>query len=198
LFGDKDVWNLKKDELKKYWKEVHGIFQDIFASFNPIYKIDRMLFQAFNLFDKKVHNSIDKETIMEETLEMVGLRPKEVLGRYPHELSGGQLQRLMIARCCILKPKLIIADEPTSMIDTSTRASMINLLMELRRELKSSLIFILHDIGLAYYVSDRILIMHEGRIVEDGKPDEIFSKPRHPYTKQLLTDVPSLYRKWTD
>ena len=197
LFEGKDIWrDIKgKHELKEYWRKVHGIFQDVFASFNPIYKVDHMLHQVFNLFNEKIN---ERGALISEALKAVGLRPDEVLGKYPHQLSGGQRQRLMIARCFMLKPKLIVADEPTSMVDASTRAGIIKLLTELRDQYGTSIIFIVHDLGLAYYVSDRILVMYKGRIVEEGTPDEIISNPQHPYTKRLLTDIPLFYRKWTD
>ena len=194
VFRDRDVWSLRTlNDLRWYWRQVHGIFQDPFASFNPLYKVDRVLYQVFSLLGD---NDVDKESLVKEALKEVGLRPEEVLGRYPHELSGGQRQRLMIARCYLLKPKLILADEPISMIDASTRAGILQLFSKLRDEYKTSIIFITHDLGLAYYVSDRILIMHKGSIVEEGSPEEIMEHPQHPYTKRLREDVPLLYRKW--
>ncbi|RLI27174.1 ABC transporter ATP-binding protein [Candidatus Bathyarchaeota archaeon] len=194
VFKDRDVWSLRTlNDLRWYWRQVHGIFQDPFASFNPLYKVDRVLYQVFTLLGD---NDADKESLVNEALKEVGLRPEEVLGRYPHELSGGQRQRLMIARCYLLKPKLILADEPISMIDASTRAGILQLFSKLRDEHKTSIIFITHDLGLAYYVSDRVLIMHKGSIVEEGSPDEIMEHPQHPYTKRLREDVPLLYRKW--
>jgi len=194
VFKDRDVWSLRTlNDLRWYWRQVHGIFQDPFASFNPLYKVDRVLYQVFTLLGD---NDADKESLVNEALKEVGLRPEEVLGRYPHELSGGQRQRLMIARCYLLKPKLILADEPISMIDASTRAGILQLFSKLRDEHKTSIIFITHDLGLAYYVSDRVLIMHKGSIVEEGSPEEIMEHPQHPYTKRLREDVPLLYRKW--
>ena len=195
VFKDRDVWSLRTlNDLRWYWRQVHGIFQDPFASFNPLYKVDRVFYQVFTLLGD---NDVDKESLVNEALKEVGLRPEEVLGRYPHELSGGQRQRLMIARCYLLKPKLILADEPISMIDASTRAGILQLFSKLRDEYKTSIIFITHDLGLAYYVSDRVLIMHKGSIVEEGSPEEIMEHPQHPYTKRLREDVPLLYRKWS-
>ena len=195
IFEGKDPWALHKiEDLKWYWKQVHGIFQDPFASFNPLYKVDRILYQTFNLLN--IESDAEKEHLVKESLKEVGLRPEEVLGRYPHELSGGQRQRIMIARCYLLKPKLIIADEPISMIDASTRAGILKLFSDLRNNYETSVIFITHDLGLAYYVSDRIMIMHNGSIVEEGTPDEIMEHPKHHYTMRLKEDVPLLYRKW--
>lgn len=192
LYNGENIWEKKSiEELKNYWREVHAVFQDPFASFNPIYKIDRILEQAFNLMGTPVD-----ENAIKEALKEVALLPSEVLGKYPHELSGGQRQRLMIARCFLLKPKLILADEPVSMVDASTRASIVNLFIRLRDEYRTSIIFITHDLGLAYFVSDRILIMYKGRIVEEGSPDELISSPKDKYTKKLLESVPLLYGKW--
>ncbi|MEM1909831.1 MAG: ABC transporter ATP-binding protein [Thermofilaceae archaeon] len=194
-FEGKDVWSLKRrEELKWYWSRVHGIFQDPYASFNPLFRVERVLYQALQLIDKNKVGEPDE--MIREALKWVGLKPEEVLGKYPHELSGGMRQRIMIARCFLLKPKLLIADEPTSMIDASTRAGILELFLRLRDENRSSMIFITHDLGLAYYISDRILIMHKGKIVEEKTPEELLTKAEHPYTKRLLRDVPLLYRKW--
>lgn len=195
VFEGKDVWSLKsRDELKWYWRRVHGIFQDPYASYNPLHKAERILYQALNLLDSKEVG--DPDEMVKEALRQVGLKPEHVLGKYPHELSGGMRQRIMIARCFMLKPKLVIADEPTSMIDASTRAGILDLFLKLREENKTSVMFITHDLGLAYYVSDRILVMYKGRIVDEKAPDELLEKAEHPYTRRLLQDVPLLYRKW--
>jgi len=196
MFEGKNVWELKRlEELRWYWRQVHGIFQDPYASFNPLRKIDRVLYQAFSLIGD---SGADRDGSVKEALREVGLRPAEVLGRYPHELSGGQRQRVMVARCYLLKPKLILADEPISMIDASARAGVIQLFLRLREQLATSIIFITHDLGLAYYVSDRILIMYKGSLVEEGSPDEVTEHPQHPYTKRLGEDVPLLYKKWSE
>jgi peptide/nickel transport system ATP-binding protein len=194
LFEGKDITKLNKyKELKEYWSKVHGIFQDPYASFNPLQKVDRVLNQAFKLIN---NSNIDKDKAIHEALKEVGLNPEEVLGKYPHELSGGQRQRIMVARCYLIKPKLIVADEPVSMIDASTREGIIQLLSNLRDEYKTSVIFITHDLGLAYYVSDEMLIMYKGVIVEKGSPEEILDHPSSEYTKRLKADIPLLYRKW--
>lgn len=192
IYKGEDVWD-KKDirKLKEYWREVHAVFQDPFAAFNPMYPVDRVLNQAFELMDMP-----PDESAIREVLKVVALSPDEVLGKYPHELSGGQRQRIMIARCFLLRPQLIIADEPVSMVDASTRSSLINLFLKLRDENRTSMIFITHDLGLAYHVSDRILIMYKGRIVEEGLPDELISNPKEEYTRSLLESVPLLFRKW--
>ena len=194
LFDGKDITKLKKhEELRDYWSKVHGIFQDPYASFNPLQRVDRVLYQAFELIGDK---DIDRARAVREVLREVGLSPEEVLGKYPHELSGGQRQRFMVARCYLIKPKLILADEPVSMIDASTRKGVLQLFSNLRDEYKTSVIFITHDLGLAYYVSDEILIMYKGVIVERGSPEEIIEHAQSEYTKRLKADVPLLYRKW--
>ncbi|MEM2931189.1 MAG: dipeptide/oligopeptide/nickel ABC transporter ATP-binding protein [Thermoproteota archaeon] len=194
LFEGSDVTMLRKhEELKEYWRKVHGIFQDPYASFNPLQKVDRVLYQAFELMDDK---GIDKDMAVREALREVGLNWDEVLGKYPHELSGGQRQRIMVARCYMIKPRLILADEPVSMIDASTRKDVLQLFTNLRDEYKTSVIFITHDLGLAYYVSDEILIMYKGLIVEKGPPEEILEHACSEYTKRLKADVPLLYKKW--
>jgi len=194
-FDDKNVWDLKRiDELRWYWKNVHAIFQDPYASYNPLHKIDRILYQALTLIENP---NTEGDSIVKKALIEVGLRPNDVLGKYPHELSGGQRQRIMVARCFMLKPKLILADEPISMIDASTRASVLQLFSKLKEEYRTSVIFITHDLGLAYYVSDEIMIMHNGKIVEKGSPEEVMDNPQDSYTKRLREDVPLMYRKWT-
>ncbi len=194
LFEGKDVTKLRKhEELREYWRKVHGIFQDPYASFNPLQKVDRVLYQAFELMNDK---DIDKDRAIREALREVDLNWDEVLGKYPHELSGGQRQRIMVARCYMIKPRLILADEPVSMIDASTRKSVLRLFTNLRDEYKTSVIFITHDLGLAYYVSDEIFIMYKGVIVEKGPPEEILEHACSEYTKRLRSDVPLLYKKW--
>lgn len=196
VFEGRDIWAFKtKKELKGYWHKVHGIFQDPYAAFNPIYKADRILYQVFNLMDRGVR---DRRRLVREALEAVNLRPEEVLGRYSHQLSGGQRQRMMVARCYLLKPQLIVADEPVSMVDASGRAGILKLFLELRDLYGTAVVFITHDLGLAYYMSHRILVMHKGRIVEEGAPEKILGDPQHSYTRKLIADIPLIGRKWED
>lgn len=198
VFQGRNVWRdlMTIKDLKWYWRNVHAIFQNPYASFNPFYKIDRVLNQGLELIGVEPGSSEGKSMIR-EALEVVGLRPEETLGKYPHQLSGGQLQRIMIARAWIIKPKLLLADEPVSMLDVSTRGKILELFMKLREDRKTTVLFITHDLGLAHAVSDRIMIMYKGKIVEEGTPDEVLSHPRNEYTKQLLESVPTLYKKWS-
>ncbi|MCD6301798.1 MAG: ABC transporter ATP-binding protein [Staphylothermus sp.] len=198
LYKGKDIWRDFKssNDLKNYWKEVHAVFQDPYSSFNPYVQVNRVLYQALKLIGINP-KSEEGKGLIEESLIRVGLNPSDVLGKYPHQLSGGQRQRLMIARNWIIKPKLLIADEAVSMIDASMRGTIIKLLLEMREALGTSIIFITHDIGLAYHISDRILVMYRGRLVEEGTPDDIINNPKHEYTMKLIKSVPLLYNKWT-
>ena len=191
-FNGIDITNIQK---KDYYRQVQVIFQDPFSSYNYFYKIDRVLKKAINFRIGKL-SSIEKNRIITDTLANVGINAEEVLNRYPHQLSGGQLQRFLLARILLIKPILLIADEPTSMIDASARADILNLLGMLKKEEGFSVLFITHDIGQAQYVSERVLVMEKGIIVEKGSTEDVFLNPNHPYTKNLLDSVPSLYRQW--
>lgn len=126
----------------------------------------------------------------------MNVAPKDIEGKYPFELSGGQMQRMLLARIFALRPKVLIADEPTSMVDACVRANILDYLMKLKQELQMTIVFVTHDIGLAYYVSDRLFIMHEGKIVDQGKPDDVITKPTSPITVQLLEDIPEIHKEW--
>jgi peptide/nickel transport system ATP-binding protein len=138
----------------------------------------------------------EKIAMMTVTCGFVNLKFEELTNKYPFELSGGQQQRLMIARIFLLKPKILLADEPTSMIDACSRATILAELMKLRDEVGMTVIFITHDIGLAYYVSDKVYIMEYGKFVESGPPDEVILYPKEPYTQRLINDVPKIYEEW--
>ena len=169
-------------------RNVQPIFQNPFESFNPLKRLERYLFMTSRRFNA-VPRSITPESAVDEALHKVGLSLGEVRHRYPHELSGGQLQRVAIARALLSNPKLIVADEPVSMIDASLRLSIVNLFKALRDDLGISIIFITHDLATAYYVSDRILIMQRGSVVESGDARAVLDAPRHPYSRQLRDAV---------
>jgi peptide/nickel transport system ATP-binding protein len=133
---------------------------------------------------------------VDEALRAVNIKPGEIDGKYPFELSGGQMQRMLLARIFILKPEVLIADEPTSMVDACSRASILEYLMRLREQLRMTIVFVTHDIGLAYYVSDAVFIMHRGRIVEQGPPEQVIHTPASAVTRELLADIPQLNREW--
>ena len=180
---------------KTYWKDVQAIFQDPFSSFNQFYKVEKVLKDCIK-FRGLQPSQDEKQDMMRIACSFVNLEFQEIFNKYPFELSGGQMQRLMIARIFMLDPKVLIADEPTSMIDACSRSTIMEMLLKLRDENNMMIIFITHDLGLAYYISDRICIMEQGKIVENRSAKEVISRPEHSYTKKLLDDVPKLHEKW--
>jgi peptide/nickel transport system ATP-binding protein len=189
--------SIRSYNVREYYRQVQAVFQDPYSAFNPFYKVDHVIDKTFCLREDNLDGD-ERREIIESTFMSIGLNSSEVLGRYPHELSGGQMQRLLIGRSLLIGAHLLIADEPTSMIDASTRAGVLNLLLNLKEEKGLSVLFITHDIGQAQYVSERVLIMKEGEIVEQGSVNDVFTRPKHPYTQELLDAVPSLYEKWDD
>jgi len=185
--------NRKRQE---YWKNIQAIFQDPFSAYNTFHKIDAVLLDCIRMRGGRNLPREKKVALMTEACSFVNLKFAELTNKYPFELSGGQMQRLMIARIFLLKPKILIADEPTSMIDACSRATILDMLMQLRDEIGMTIVFITHDIGLAYYVSDSVWIMEHGKIVEHGSPDEVILHPREAYTKRLINDVPKIYEEW--
>lgn len=190
----RDISNGKKK--KEYWKGIQAIFQDPFSSYNMFNKIDSVLLDCINMRGGKHLSYEEKFKMMSEACGFVNLEFKELTNKYPFELSGGQMQRLMIARIFLLKPKILLADEPTSMIDACSRATILDMLLKLRDEINMTIIFITHDIGLAYYVSDSVYIMEHGKFVERGKADDVILKPKAEYTQRLINDVPKIYEEW--
>lgn len=197
LFQGKDVTHIKsKNAKKEYYRDVQGVFQDPFSSFNPIFKADRIYEQVKREFFPEVAAS-EWEDRINAALSNVGLNPRDIRHKYSRQLSGGQLQRLLIARALLLDVKVLIADEIISMLDASTRIDVLNLLGELK-EKGLSVIFITHDLSLGYYISDRSVILYNGEMVEYGDTKKVFNEPSHPYTKRLLKAVPRLDSKWED
>lgn len=181
---------------KEYWRNIQAIFQDPFSAYNTFHKIDAVLLDCIRMRGGGNLPREKKVELMTEACSFVNLKFAELTNKYPFELSGGQMQRLMIARIFLLKPKILIADEPTSMIDACSRATILDYLMKLRDETGMTLIFITHDIGLAYYVSDSVYIMEHGRFVESGSADAVILHPQQPYTRRLISDVPKIYEEW--
>ena len=181
---------------QEYWKNIQAIFQDPFSSYNIFNKIDAVLLDCIRMRGGGKLPREKKVELMTEACSFVNLKFEELTNKYPFELSGGQMQRLMIARIFLLKPKILFADEPTSMIDACSRATILDKLMQLRNETGMTIIFITHDIGLAYYVSDTVYIMEHGKFVESGSADEVILRPSAPYTKRLISDVPKIYEEW--
>ncbi len=190
----RDISSQKKKQ--EYWKGIQAIFQDPFSSYNIFNKIDTVLLDCIRMRGGGRLPTAKKVEMMSEACSFVNLKFDELTNKYPFELSGGQMQRLMIARIFLLKPKILLADEPTSMIDACSRATILDELMQLRNEIGMTIIFITHDIGLAYYVSDKVYIMEHGKFVEGGTADEVILHPKEPYTQRLLNDVPKIYEEW--
>ncbi len=190
----RDISTQKKK--KEYWRNIQAIFQDPYSSFNIFNKIDSVLLDCIYMRGGRFFPNAKKVELMTEACSFVNLKFEELTNKYPFELSGGQMQRLMIARIFLLKPKILLADEPTSMIDACSRATILDMLMQLRTEIGMTVIFITHDLGLAYYVSDKVFIMEHGKFVESGSADEVILRPRHEYTKRLINDVPKIYEEW--
>jgi len=183
-------------QKQEYWKNIQAIFQDPFSSFNMFNKIDTVLLDCINMRGGRRLPRAKKVELMTEACSFVNLKFEELTNKYPFELSGGQMQRIMIARIFLLKPKILLADEPTSMIDACSRATILGMLLKLVFETGMTLIFITHDLGLAYYVSDKIYIMEHGKFVESGIPDEVILHPKEAYTKRLINDVPKIHAEW--
>jgi peptide/nickel transport system ATP-binding protein len=182
-------------DRREYYRRIQALVQDPYSAYNPFYKVDRVLEEVFNLY-KNGPSRDERKEIIRSTLTRIGINPEEILGRYPHQLSGGQLQRFLIARPLLINSELVVADEATSMLDASTRAGILNLLLYLKEKEKISVLFITHDIAQAQYISDRVLIMQNGEVVEQGPADEVFLHPSQPYTKELFDSVPQLNKKW--
>jgi ABC-type oligopeptide transport system ATPase subunit len=170
-----------------FMAKVQPIFQNPFEAFNPLTRIDRFLFLTAERFGGVTRRNA--ETAADAALKRVGLSLAEIRGRFPHELSGGQLQRVAIARALVSNPHLIVADEPVSMVDASLRMAIVNLFASLRDEMRISIIYITHDLATAYYISDRLIIMQKGAIVEAGDARAVLSAPQHPYSRILRDAV---------
>ena len=189
LYQGTDIQDMSRQERMQYRREVQPIFQDPFEAYNPFYTVDHVLNRPIRNF----HVAGTKESRLqriEEALRMVGLQPEETLGRYPHQLSGGQRQRVMVARALVLEPKVILADEPVSMVDASLRATILSSIRDLNRELDISIVYITHDLTTAYQMCDNIVVMYRGAVVEYGSVDDVIKNPKHPYTQLLIDSVP--------
>jgi len=188
-FAGTDLAEIRsKRKRLRFMAQVQPIFQNPFEAFNPLKQLDHYLFMTARRFTSAQDDAATWQRA-DEALVKVGLSLAEVRGRYPHELSGGQLQRIAVARALIPAPKLIIADEPVSMVDASLRMSIVNLFKTLRDDFGISIIYITHDLATAYYISDRIVIMQRGKVVEAGDAKTVLANPQHPYSQQLKSAV---------
>jgi ABC-type oligopeptide transport system ATPase subunit len=181
--------DLDGEELKNFRRNIQMIFQDPYESLNPRWTIKDIILEPLNIHN--IGNLDEREEAVMEILKTVGLTPPEnYLPRYPHELSGGQRQRVSIARTLIMKPKFVICDEPTSMLDVSIRISIMDLMLNLAKDLEVSYLYITHDLAVARYMCNRIAVMFNGKIVEIAKTEELLKNPIHPYTKRLISSIP--------
>jgi ABC-type oligopeptide transport system ATPase subunit len=189
LYNGTDLRKLQRDERRTFLRDVQMIFQDPYEVYNPFYKVDHVLETPISEF-KLASGRQARRALIHESLRAVGLRPDETLGRYPHQLSGGQRQRIMVARAVLLRPKLIIADEPVSMVDASLRATILDSLRQLNRDYGMSIVYITHDLTTAFQISDNIIVLYRGSVSEAGDVDLVVGQPRHPYTQLLINSVP--------
>jgi peptide/nickel transport system ATP-binding protein/oligopeptide transport system ATP-binding protein len=188
IFNGTDISQMDVEEIRPFRREMQMIFQDPYTSLNPRKRVGQILEEVLTIH--KICPADEKMAVVLAVLEKVGLR-KEHYYRYPHEFSGGQRQRIGLARSLLLKPRLIICDEPVSALDVSIQAQIINLLRDLQQELGLSYLFIAHDMSVIKYISHRVGVMYLGHLVEEADVDDLFAMPMHPYTKSLLSAVPS-------
>jgi len=194
-FEGTDIATLRGAALKDYYRHVQGVFQDPFSSYNPIFKADHVFGMIRGVYFAGMKDA-EWASRVESSLQAVGLDPGQVLHKYPHQLSGGQLQRVLIARALLLDIQLLVADEIISMLDASTRIDVLNLLGDLRGR-GLGILFITHDLSLGYYSSQRTVILWRGMVVEMGATEKVYGNPVHPYTKMLIAAVPQLHKRWS-
>jgi peptide/nickel transport system ATP-binding protein/oligopeptide transport system ATP-binding protein len=190
LYEGRDILPMSEAEFRPLRKDMQMIFQDPFGSLNPRMTIGAILAEPLEIHFPQMSKD-DRRDRVAELLRLVGL-PADAMGRYPHEFSGGQRQRIGIARALAVKPKFIVCDEPVSALDVSVQAQVVNLLQDLQEQLGIAYLFIAHDLAVVEHVSDHIVVMHHGKIVESAPAGEIYANPRHDYTKKLLSAVPKL------
>jgi oligopeptide/dipeptide ABC transporter ATP-binding protein len=189
LYRGKSLQEMSRQEWTEFRRNVQAIFQDPFAAFNPFYRVDHVLTLPIAKYSLSKSKSEGRDLI-EQALQGVGLRSEETLGRYPHQLSGGQRQRIMIARALLLNPRIIVADEPVSMVDASLRAAILESLLKLNKDFGISLIYITHDLATAYQLCETIVILYQGSVAEVGFVERVITNPQHPYTQLLVGSIP--------
>ncbi len=188
----------RREKRSWFFREVQPVFQDPFATFSPLKRIDHYLYET--LYNYRVTDKASANDYINDVLNQVGLSLGEIKGRYPNELSGGQAQRVSIARALITHPSLIIADEPVSMLDASLRMSIVNMFRELKENQQVSILYITHDLATAFYAADRIAVMLRGWVVELGPVEQVLGEPLHPYTQNLKQSIPEADpdKVWTE
>ncbi len=189
LYRGQPLEELAGGDRFQFRREIQAVFQDPFAVYNPFYKVDNLLSIPIKNF-KLAESKDEARELMEESLNRVGLRPEETLGRYPHQLSGGQRQRIAVARALLLQPKLLVTDEPVSMVDASLRSTILKSLRALNQDFGVPIFYITHDLTTAYHISDYIIILYRGSVMEAGNVDSIIRNPQHPYTRLLVSSIP--------
>jgi oligopeptide/dipeptide ABC transporter ATP-binding protein len=189
LYRGRSLTAMDGRSRKDFRREVQAIFQDPYEAYNPVYKVDQTLTTPVRKFGL-ARTREEARQVIEDSLRLAGLRPEDTLGRYPHQLSGGQRQRIMVARALLLHPRVILADEPVSMVDASLRATILESLVKLKREFGISLVYITHDLTTAYQISQNIYVLYRGSVAEMGSVDEVIRQPKHPYTHLLVSSVP--------
>ncbi len=189
LYRGHNVHTMNKTERRQFLHDVQFVFQDPYGVYNPFYKVDHVLTKPIAKF-KLANSRRAARKLMEEVLETVGLQPEETLGRYPHQMSGGQRQRIMVARALLLKPRLIVADEPVSMVDASLRATILGNLQKLNQEFGISIIYITHDLATGYQISHNMIVLYHGAVVEAGDVTKVVQTAQHPYTQLLMGSIP--------
>jgi peptide/nickel transport system ATP-binding protein len=198
-YRGKNLWKMSRQEWWQFRHEVQAIFQDPFEVFNPFYKVDHLLTVPIAKF-KLAKSRSEARQRMETALVAVGLRPEETLGRYPHQLSGGQRQRLTVARALLLEPRLIVADEPVSMVDASLRATILQSLKKLHTDFGISFLYITHDLTTAYQICNTIVVLYRGSVAEVGSVERVIKHPEHPYSQLLISSIPDpdVSTRWDD
>ncbi len=189
MYRGKDLATMTAQERLQYRREVQAVFQDPYAVYNPFYRVKHVFDLIIRNF-KMARSAAEGRAMIEDALNVVGMRGEEVLEKYPHQLSGGQRQRMMMARAYMLRPRLIVADEPVSMVDASLRAMILDIMMRLKEEEGISFLYITHDLSTAYQIGDNIYLLYQGTIAESGETTRVIENPKHPYVQLLLDSIP--------
>ena len=189
LFKGNSIKNMSRQDRFNYQRQVQVVFQDPYSVYNPFYRVKHIFDMVIKNF-KMTNNKSEARDLVEDALNVVGMRGEEVLEKYPHQLSGGQRQRMMVARAYMLKPNLIVADEPVSAVDASLRAMILDIMIRLRDERNISFLYITHDLSTAYQIGDEMFMLYQGTVTETGNTVKIIENPQHPYVQELIGSIP--------